>query len=280
VNCKEFQELISPAVDDLLAAEDLAAFRGHSKVCTTCRFEFEAEAATKVVVRMHARRVPAPAVTLQQISRLIAQEQPMAPSGWFGRVTGSPFFRPAIGFAMGFVVILLLLRPNTTTSPVLEAGFASNDVIGQSLVNYSAVLDGSIQPQIASSEPHELAPLFTGITDYSVHMPRMKDCRLVGGMQNDFAGVKLAHVVYRHDNEMVYIYQACWSTVEKGEKLRLSNEARDSLLHTGWFTATQPDGRTVVLWKKGRTLCVAVSRMSKGALVECLLSGEETERPW
>jgi anti-sigma factor RsiW len=280
VNCKEFQELISSAVDDRMTVEELAAFREHSNTCSPCRFDFEAEVTTKAVIRQHAQRVRVPAATAGHIARLLAQEQRQPVPAWIYRLTASSAFKPALGFALGFVIILILLRPNTTTSPVLQAGFASNDVIGQSLVNYSAVADGSIQPQIASNEPRELEPLFSGITDYSVHMPRLKDCELIGGMQNEFAGVKLAHVVYRHNNEMVYLYQACWSTVEKGDKLRLSDEARDSLLQTGWFTAAQPDGRTVVLWKKGRTLCAAVSRMSRPALIECLLSGEDPNRPW
>ena len=280
MNCKEFQEFISTAVDLRLTDDELTAFKVHSINCPPCRFEYEAEAATKLVIRSHARRTPAPAHIVLRITEQLGQEPPTGGMSWIVDFFKKPLVKPALGFTLALVVVLFLLRGSTTNNPSTEAAFVSNDVILQSLMNHRAVVDGEIKPQLGSNEPAQLASLFSGITDYSVHLPKMKDCRLVGGVQNEFAGTKLAHIVYEHNNEVVYIYQACWATVMKGEKLCIPDEAKAELNSTGWFSRTQPDGRTVVLWKKGRTLCAAVARMSKEDLIACLESDEKKEPGW
>ena len=60
----------------------------------------------------------------------------------------------------------------------------------------------------------------------------------------------------------------------KGEKLSLPSAAKEELERTGWFTESEPDGRSIVLWEKGRTLCAAVARMNKEELISCLASDD------
>ena len=102
----------------------------------------------------------------------------------------------------------------------------------------------------------------------------MKDCILVGGVVNEYGGDKLAHVVYSRDNNVVYMCQACWERVQNGGKLNLPDEVKAELLRTGWYSRTLPDGGSVVLWTKGKTLCSAVARMSKEDLIACLTAAE------
>jgi hypothetical protein len=274
VNCKEFQELISAAVDLQLTDGELAAFKDHSVRCSLCRFEYEAEAATKLLVSLRAKRVRTPSSVALQITEQIARGELVGHTSWIAEFFSKPLVKPAIGFALAFVTVLLFLRDSTHVGSSTQAAFGSNDVILRSLMNHRAVLDGEIKPQLASSEPAQLASFFSGITDYAVHLPSMKDCRLIGGVQNEFAGTKLAHIMYQHDNEVVCIYQMCWATVRKGEKLHLPDDVKEELVRSGWFSATQPDGRSIVLWTKGRTLCAAVARMSKEDLFACVTSGE------
>jgi anti-sigma factor RsiW len=272
VDCKTFQGLISAAVDLQLTDGELIAFREHAHLCSPCRFEYDAELATKAFIRQRARHVPTPDHVARRIAVQLGQQRSETRSEFLLEFLQKPFVKPAIGFALAFVAVLFLLNDRTTDSTLSQASFASNDVVVQSLLNYGAVLAGKIKPQ--SAEPAQLQTMFSGITDYAVHMPKMKDCKLLGGLQNEFAGSKLAHLVYQHDTDIVYVYQTCLATVMKGEKLSLSAEAKSDLERTGWFIQPQPDGCTVVLWKKGRTLCAAVARMSKDDLIACLTSGE------
>lgn len=274
MDCKTFQELISSAVDLELTEGDMAAFKEHGHLCSRCRHEYEAEAATKSVVRSHAYHVRTPDDVSRRIVERLDSASASSRSDWLTEFFRKPLIKPAVGFALAFVSVLVLLEGPSSDSRFTQASLISNDVILQSLANHRAVLDGHIKPDVPG-EPAQLQNLFACITDYSVHMPRMKNCTLLGGVQNEFAGTKLAHLVYQNKNNIVYVYQTCLATVMKGEKLCLSPEAKDSLEHTGWFTESEPDGRTIILWVKGRTLCAAVAQMSKDELMACLVSGDE-----
>lgn len=274
MDCKTFQELISAAVDFQLTESEMLAFREHGRLCPPCRYEYEAEGATKAVVKLRAQRVRTPDNLVRQIAERCAADSALARTQWFPDFLRRPFIKPGIGFALAFVSVLLLLKGPASDSPFSQASLVSNDVILQSLTNHRAVVEGQIKPQV-SGEPAAMERFFSDITDYNVHMPLMKDCRLLGGVQNEFAGTKLAHLVYQRDNKIVYMYQTCLATVMKGDKLCLSKEAKESLERTGRFTESEPDGRTVVLWVKGRTLCAAVADMSEEQLLACIGSGDE-----
>jgi len=275
MTCQEFQELLTAAADQVLPTQFQEAFSEHARKCFPCRNEFELESATKAAVALHVRMLPIPTGLLDAVRTALALEGaasgPEHPS-WWSRLWSGAYMKPFIGFAVACVAVLLILaraehRPEGGTALPAEA-----NVIIQSLSNYHAVVNGNIKPQMISSEPELLRRFFSGKTEFSVFIPAMKECTLVGGVVNDFSGTMLAHVMYRHDSGIVYMYQACWNTVMKGDKLRLPEEAKVELQRTGWFTETHPDGDTVVLWRKGNTLCAAVARMSKQNLIACLTS--------
>lgn len=275
MDCRLFQELISAAVDHQLTDGEMAAFTEHERLCFPCRYEYEAEAATKFVVKLRARHQQTPDHVAQRVVGQVGRQGLYGGPRWLSDFFRRPLVKPALGFALAFVAVLLFLNNPPSDSSISQASLVPNDVILQSLLNHRAVLDGKIKPQVISSEPAQLESLFSQITDYSVHMPRMKNCRLVGGVQNEYDGTQLAHLVYERDTDIVYVYQTCLATVMKGDKLRIPYQAREALDQTGWFTESEPDGRTVILWKRGRTLCVAVSRMSKDDLMACLASDRE-----
>ncbi len=275
MDCSAFQELISPAVDRQLTESEMAVFKEHGRLCPPCRYEYEAERATKSVVQLRARHERTPDRVAHRVIEQVGRDGLYGRARWFSEVLRKPLVKPVLGFSLAFIAVLVFLSSPPSPSPISEASLLPNDVILQSLMNHRAVLDGTIKPQIISNEPAQLESLFAQITDYSVHMPRMKNCRLVGGVQNEYAGAKLAHLVYQRDTDIVYVYQTCLATVLKGEKLCIPFQAKEALERTGWFIESEPDGRTVILWEKGRALCVAVSRMSKDDLMACLTSDQD-----
>lgn len=288
MDCKKFQEHVTPAVDKRLTKEESARFDEHAEKCPECRNEYELESITKSLIRSRVKMQRTPAGVLERISDGLRDEQSRQNTSLAQRIRvimNSSYTRPAIAFAVGCLAVIILLRsPNTTTEtqrPVVQASFIPGDVIEQSLANYAKVRSGEIIPQETSDKPEVLAGFFGGKTDFPVIVPRMKKCSLLGGVLNEFAGMKLAHVVYKHESEIVYMYQTCWEEVQKGEKLGLPAQAMQELKKTGWYSATRPDGCSIVLWTKNRTLCSAVAHMTKEALIACLADGDASNTyPW
>jgi len=154
------------------------------------------------------------------------------------------------------------------------AGIGPNDIIVQSISNYHAVLKGEFVPQVKSDKPEQVRTFFDGKTEFPVFIPVMKECTLIGGVVNDFHGMHLAHVVYKHGQQTIYLYQACRESVMKGDKLNLSPEVKTDLERTGWHCCTAPDGAAIVLWARGNTLCAAVSAMNGDHLMAHLVDGD------
>jgi len=257
------------------------SFVDHAGRCPACRHEYELELTTKLVVHNRARMVHVPPAVQQNILRSIADEETPRVQLLASRFAGllrHPVVKPAMAFAVTAVAVALILtRPAGERGPSssrLEASLIGNDVIRQSVSNFHAVLNGDIRPQLVSSEPGELKGFFTGKTEFPVLIPTMEEWTLVGGVVNEHAGSRLAHIVYRHEDTIIYVYQACWETVQKGEQLDLSPAARQDLLRTGWYSGGETDGDAIIAWTHGRTLCVAVARMDRARLLTCLQSTE------
>jgi hypothetical protein len=146
--------------------------------------------------------------------------------------------------------------------------------VRQSASNYEAVLKGEIVPQVVSDRPEYVRAYFKGKTGFPVFIPAMKECTLVGGTVNEYHGMRLAHVVYKHGLQFIYLYQACRESVMKGDTLHLSREAKNDLERTGWHCCTAPDGAAIVLWVRGRTICAAVAPMNSGHLMAHLAEAD------
>jgi hypothetical protein len=158
----------------------------------------------------------------------------------------------------------------------MTAGLGANNVVRQSVDNYHKILRGEIVPQVGSNDPVELRGFFSGRTSFPVLVPQMKECACVGGVVNEHNGTGLAHVLYHRGTDVVYLYQACWETVQEGKMLEIAPEAKAALLETGWYTPRPTGIDAVVLWTHDRTLCIAVSHIAVDRLLASVKSGADS----
>lgn len=273
MNCNEFHSHITEAVDRCLASGEMASFQEHARRCPPCRHEYEGELTTKLLVHNRARMVATPshvrAAILQSIHHEPLQASP-PPRFSLAAILEHQWVKAglAVGLAAA-VIILLVVRDVSVTDNSGE-----RDVMQQSFTTYKAIMAGLITPQVVSDQPSRVKEFFSGKTEFPVNVPLLKRCTLVGGSVNDYSGSRLAHVVYRSGGTVVYLYQACWETVQQGERLQLSDKARAAIARAGWYTETVPDGYTIAVWTSGKTLCAAVAAMDKDDLIACVTEEE------
>jgi len=275
VECRKYQEHITAAVDNALDPREKEHLDAHLAACPRCRSELEFERATRTVVRARCARRHAPGHVVQRVSQALEGESIAAPgASLWNRLISSLYFRPAIGFALAALVVIFLVNNRTPSPRVVEAALLpSNDVIKQSLANYDAVTRGEIKTQVTSDQSESVRDFFAGKTEFPVVVPKLAGFRLLGGVANEYGGKTLAHVVYKHSkSEVVYVYETCWETVQNGAPFHLSDEVKQELNATGWFTTTSPDGQSLVMWTDGKTLCTAVSRLDPESLRVCLMA--------
>jgi len=60
VNCQEFDQQITPAVDHYLDSSEETSFNEHAFCCPHCRRAYEAERVTKELIHVYVRMVKTP----------------------------------------------------------------------------------------------------------------------------------------------------------------------------------------------------------------------------
>ena len=277
MNCQEVLEHISAAVDNRLSTETKRMFETHIQACAACRNLFEMERLTKRVIQQKLRFQTIPGAVSQRILSRISEiaEQETEPgishrSSWVSKLLPQPRFRPAFAVGLIALVALILFVSMPFNAHHLHTSPDDNNVVHQSLNNFDAVVAGTLKPQMASDSPAEVRKFFVKKVDYKVRVPRMKDCTLMGGLVSNYQGKPLAHVVYKHDGEVIYLYQVDMQTVIDGKALTIPADAKEELLRTGWYVQSQHPKCSLVMWMVDNTLCTAVADIDKGELIAYL----------
>jgi anti-sigma factor (TIGR02949 family) len=260
-----------------LHPEDQRAFERHAEACPSCRREYDAERSTKDLLRHRTQMVAVPpALHASILEKLARENRPIVAPGPFR----FRFLPRLLAVALTAVLLLVLTRLPRDAGPggsVAAAGFAPNNVLFQSTANFHRFLSGEIAPEVASSDAGSLRSFFAGKTEFPVAVPAMRGCALFGAGLNEHEGTPVAHLVYRSGDTLIYLFQTCWKTVRKGERLAILPSVEEELLRTGWHTEEAGDGDAVVMRATERTLCIAIARMTPERLAALIHSAEASE---
>jgi len=274
VDCKEFQESISEAVDNRLESDSKQHFSSHAKACPACRNEYEREQITKSVLSKRVQHQTVPQEVRSALLNALHDIRPASRS-WFAGMFGEAFLNPAVAlvaflmFASGAVS---LLQKNNAI-PVSS----DKNIIAQSLQYYSAAMTGALKPTMVSHDAGDVREYLSKKTSFDVSVASLDDCDWCGGIFSDIDGVRLVHVVYKIGGEgILYVYQVDMDEALRGTKVALPENAKSVLAKTGWYFEQTPDRCNVVLWKHKNTLCAAVSKMDKEKMV-ALLSNKDPQ---
>jgi hypothetical protein len=264
VNCEEFDEQITPAVDERLRADEAAAFRGHASVCPGCRRAYEAELFTRNFIRQRMRMVRTPGSVAAAIVDRLAPERTSVTPALFRRWNPS-VYRSVLAAAAIVAAVYLISSPGFSDDP--SSPHMREDVFAQSIVTYAGVIGGQMKPDVESARPDVLQAFFTGKTTFPVRIHAVRDFSPIGAMLHESGGVPLAQVLYNAGSTTVYVYQTCWQTVQDGRKLQLPAHILSALRNGSPYVEENADGQTMVLWTEGQTLCGAVANMQKQDLL-------------
>jgi hypothetical protein len=289
VNCTEFLHLVTPAVDDRLTAGEREDVLAHAAACPGCRMRLESERQIANLVRQRVPRVAVPAHLMSRIAQSIAHEEAEHGVTFLDalqNVWHSIYFRPAVGFVFAAAAVIFFVsgpapHQQSTPSPLAQASTnpvppsKNNDLVDQSVKNYNGALKGTLPSDAASNHPEQVTSYFKGRSKFPVVVPNMENLTLVGYGMNDVQGKPMAHIVFRHGNDTIALTQTDTVSVLNGNDLTLSAAVREQLARTGWYHEVTPDGRSVMLWINGGTLCVAVSRAECDTVLSKMAQGND-----
>ncbi len=273
MNCSDAKALFGDALDGALKPESRSAFFDHLQVCFSCRKAYELESIAKSVVHDHCPHVAVPPDVIRSVSEAIEREveHPSPILSWVQEVFTTRRLIPALVGSIAIAVFLVFFNQPLET-PLLEsdAHTASNDVIFQSLQNFARLEKGELKPARIATRAEDVHNYLdsTG-TDFAVVHP-MDCCKSYGAATSEYDGIRLAHIVYTLDGDVMYVYQVRKAHVLEGSALIMPPAARTSLRKTGWYTDPHHPLCNVVVWIADEALCVAVSSMKKDEMLALL----------
>ena len=275
MDCKEALELITPAVDESLTQDLRARFDAHLKQCSHCRGEFQLELTTKQFIRSRVIRLSTPDYVAAQIISDISRLAHGTQRRWFS--LGDMFARPAkksfiAGTAITFAIVLFLLIPLQTQHS--HARPEDSDIVDQTYNNFGKVIKGSFVPGVESDDNKVVENYFATKANFKVHVPKLKQCKLVSGSLSHYKEERIAHLVYQQKKNFIYIYQTGLRAVMYGNSLQLTDKAKNELQHQSWYIEKQCPECTLMLWTVDSMLCCAVANMDQPQLLAYLKESE------
>lgn len=275
MDCNEALELVTEAVDDRLDAPARSAIKNHFSRCRLCRNEFELEQLVKKAVRQSITRSNAPSDLSFNIRSELSRSSREAPSAsLLARLWARPRLRSAFALAALSIIAWILFVSLPVTTHHLHTAPNDINVIHQTLNNFDAVLAGKLKPEVASENPAEVRDFFTHHVSYDVKVPHIPNCKLLGGMLSKCDGKSSAHVVYRHGDDIIYLYQLDLESVLEGKSFALPVQVKEKLLQTGWYIMDDHPKCTLAMWIVGKTLCTAIADIDKSELMGFLAYAE------
>ncbi|HWP81855.1 MAG TPA: hypothetical protein VNN76_04275 [Bacteroidota bacterium] len=266
MTCGEIDKHLGDAIDGSLPRSIHKEFFDHLNLCPPCRNSYEFELLGKSIVRAKVPRASVPQSLYAAIADQIRRERTATDKRFMERFLPSPVV--ALGIAV-LAVVLLFAPPQFSQKP--DPHPPTNDIIGQSLRNFTLIQSGELKPSFISCYPEGVLAYFreSGVR-FVVNIMPMENCDWYGAISSEHNGVKLAHVLYKVDDHMTYVYQMETEALKEGSPLQLPAAARVALEQSGWYTDPEHPDHTVVLWTTNGTLCAAVSSMKKDRLLALL----------
>ena len=178
------------------------------------------------------------------------------------------FSVPRYAFAVVLLIVLigagmLMDVGNAELNPYIAAG-SENSVMVQAVNNFHKLLAGDMKPEMESSDAVKVRDFVKNKANLDAFVPSINDYKLAGAMCSEYNGQMLAHLVYTSGNEVIYIYEACVSSLHSN-CLELPDPVHSDIVKNTYYMCDKVDDNqcTMIIWYSNNIVCASVSTMPK-----------------
>lgn len=279
MECKQIVELITASLDGQIEGEEQSSLDKHLLLCPRCKLEAELERMTKTITRRHLPLLKTPPKVANQISDLLLLAQRSSKphsSSLLQTIFTLPVRKTIFALSGALALFLLILNLLPRHMSHIHGAPRDGNIINQSYNNLDGILEGSLIPQIASDDPKMVQSFFSEKTNFCVNVPSLKNCTLIGAISSHYNDECVAHVIYKHGSDIIYLYETRIDSIMNGLScsMNLPDEVKDRIRKTGWYIESHVPDCTLMMWQPdSTTLCCVVAEMDKERLWACLREG-------
>ncbi len=276
-DCRETRALMSGAVDNELYRSESQTFHEHIEICGSCRDEYELERLTKAYLKKKITFVDVPYDVEQAImAQFSVQAQPEEGHESAQGLLRNRIFQPVLAVGSVFVIGILLLFANKSNVilPVFQklpeaVEIAQQDALLLAETDFQDILSGKFKPKITAGTMQEVASYVDQNAGFPVQLPSVANADWIGGTVSDFAGNKMAQVVYKMGEDYIYICSFPEKAVSLN-KVSLPPNCAKVIENCEWFWGQDSNGDTQAAWSHDDHVWIATSNLEKNDLVAYL----------
>lgn len=279
-------ELISSYIDNQITDPELKA-QIEEKLASDQKLgaKYKSELLTKNLLRSRLPEAELPAETYSKVmssidslmaSAKVTAKQPEIitvheyPSFWqsLKETISAPFLGlPRYAYASAAIILIIgavfLFNPKKELNPYITSG-TDKSIMVQAVKSFGKILNGEVKPQLTSGNEAEVEKFVMEKSNFDPYVPNVDEYKLTGVICNEYNGQKLAHLIYKKDDDVFYIYQAPITCVTK-KALDLPEDVHNEIVKTQYFMCDAVDDNdcTMTLWIKDNVLCASMTQMPK-----------------
>lgn len=270
-------ELVTGYIDNQLTQEE----KNHTQYLIDSDNDFYNryifEKSVKDILHKHNQRIDTPVylyknigkeiddyVTSARRSKIINSDSYSAPTYFSHHDANKSNLRKYLLYSsFAFVVLIglaFLLNNFLKNNPL----FKEDDFVSVSRNVFDKIESGDVKIQHKCNNAKELADTMNKYLDFKSFVPDVKDATLVGGVCNEIQGEKVAHIIHKKGNVIIYTLQANLKEVMSNEenKIILSDPYKENVQKgKNWFPCNKDKKRTAVIWFRDNVICSTVAEL-------------------
>jgi Putative zinc-finger len=261
MKCEETQELITALVDEELSHLERVSIEAHLEDCPRCRWAYEQERALKREIHKVGVITSVPADLKRRIltDHGIASKERESSKEWNKMVLPfRPFFRPAFGLALLFIVLLPMIylmqshsQPISLAALEIQEKIMAGELSLRTAKNQTELRDWQIRAVNGKFEPMGYDLL-------------SKPFQPVGGLVQDVNGRKMLVTVFKGTGMSV----TCFTVLGTEEDVPKDASVIFDHGRNINFYAFSRNGYNAVLHRKDNAICILVSKMPTEELLD------------
>ncbi|MBU2446907.1 MAG: zf-HC2 domain-containing protein [Bacteroidetes bacterium] len=244
INCKDFHDKVTPFIDSELEKEKRTEVEEHAGRCTDCNKDLVIEKRVKKVVHDKTPLEKTPFELRYKIIKRLSNRL------IFFRIKKFViwlFKRPIMSIAAAAILIFIIyIGFFRDTSPDFVSENFNSNVFAQSIISFQNAKVHRYPSKTILNSDQEVVRQFLAANGFKGPVFPKTNWKLFGAGVNQLNSVTIAHLMYKCDDNIVYIYQAPCNAILREKKLFLPETLLKNVVDND-YNVIETDSCTAVL---------------------------------
>ncbi|MCX8056435.1 MAG: zf-HC2 domain-containing protein [Ignavibacteria bacterium] len=269
MDCKEFQEYISPYVDNQIDSVKKNEIEEHLKICSSCFFDFKVESLAKRIVTFRFQKATCPEAIRNQIIFNLASQRSFSSKviNYIKVLFANKTIRYAIAFGVLLIGFLIFYNPFENQKEKYYYELAK--IVYQ---NCKEIRNHNFPEKTIFASSHDVVMNF--ISSNGIKNPKMPKTQwsiIAAGIEN-YQNYQAAHLLFKCENDTIYMMECEMDKISHSGYLNFVKEIHKDLAKKKFFKVDHEGCSIILRLENGVLMAFAMSSDNKHSMNELIAS--------